>query len=262
MIQRTLALLLFVSWGVLAQEIPAFQGYVSDYAGILSPQMQKKLATLLQELEQKTTAQIAVLTVKTTQPLDDFQYAVKVFDSWKIGQKGKDNGALFFVATEDRRVRILTGYGLEGILPDGKVGAILDEFVLPEFRAGRFDAGVYKGVWAVALVIAKDAGVELTGEAPIDPDRLPRDDVAPISLIIALIVIFFIASLIMRSARRSRGASSIPWWVWMAGMGAGSRRSSRGGLGSFGSFGGGFSRGGFGGFGGGRTGGGGAGRGW
>lgn len=257
MIQKILVLLSVVSFGALTQEIPAFQGYVSDYAQILSPPMREKLTALLQELEQKTTAQIAVLTVKTTQPLDDFQYAVKVFDSWQIGQKGKDNGALFFVATEDRRVRIVTGYGLEGILPDGKAGAILDEFVLPEFREGRFDEGIYKGVWAVALVIAKDAGVELTGEAPIDPERLPGDNVSPISLVIALIVIFFIVSMIMRSARRVRRASSIPWWVWMAGMGTGSSRSS-----GRGSFGGGFSRGGFGGFGGGRTGGGGAGRGW
>ncbi len=256
MIHKIFALFFFVSFGVLAQEIPAFQGYVSDYAGLLSPQMQEKLTALLQELEQKTTAQIAILTVQTTQPYDDFQYAVKVFDSWKIGQKGKDNGALFLVATEDRRVRIVTGYGLEGILPDRKVGAILDEFVLPEFREGRFDEGIYKGVWAIALVIAKDAGVELTGEAPVDISRLPE---APslVALLIALIVIFFIVSFMMRRARRT-SRSTIPWWVWMAGMGTG--RSS--GRGSFGGFGGGFSRGGFGSFGGGRTGGGGAGRGW
>lgn len=254
MIRRALALLVVLSVSALAQEIPSFQGYVSDYAQILSPQMREKLTALLHELEQKTTAQIAVLTVKTTKPYDDFQYALKVFDSWKIGQKGKDNGVLFFVASEDRRVRILTGYGLEGILPDGKVGALLDEFVLPEFREGRFDEGIYKGVWAVALVIAKDAGIELTGEAPIDPDRLP-DGASPISLIIALIVIFFVVSLIMRSAQRAHRTSSIPWWVWMAG--AGSTRTR-----GYGSFGGGFSRGGFGGFGGGRTGGGGAGRGW
>jgi uncharacterized protein len=256
MIRKLIGLLLFVSFGALAQEIPAFQGYVSDYAEVLSPQMRENLTALLQELDQKTTAQIAVLTVPTTRPYDDFQYAVKVFDTWKIGQKGKDNGALFLVAVEDRRVRILTGYGLEGILPDGKVGAILDEFVLPEFREGRFGEGIYKGVWAVALVIAKDAGVELTGQAPIDPNRLPDDNVSPISLVIALIVIFLIISLIMRSARRTRGASSIPWWVWLAGMSAGSSSGRIGG------FGGGFSRGGFGGFGGGRTGGGGAGRGW
>lgn len=251
MTQKIFALLCVISCGVLAQEIPAPQGYVSDYAGIFEPQRREKLIAVLQELEQKTTVQLAVLTVKTTKPYDDFQYAVKVFDSWKIGQKGKDNGVLFLVATEDRRVRIITGYGLEGILPDGKVGVILDEFVLPEFRAGRFAEGIYKGVWAVALVIAQDAGVELSGEAPIDPERLPRDEVSPISLIIALIVIFFIASLLMRRARRT-SRSTIPWWIWMAGMGGASGRGSFGG----------FSRGGFGGFGGGRTGGGGAGRGW
>ncbi len=258
MIRKIFVLLCMSSCSALAQQIPEPQGYVSDYAQILSPQMQEKLTGLLRELEQKTTAQIAVLTVKTTRPYDDFQYALKVFDNWQIGQKGKDNGALFFVASEDRGVRILTGYGLEGILPDGKVGAILDEFVLPEFRQGRFDEGVYKGVWAVALVIAKDAGVELTGEAPVDIERL-ADGISPLALVIALIVIFFVASLIMRGARRAHRTSSIPWWVWLATMSAGSgRHSSRGS----GGLAGGFSRGGFGGFGGGRTGGGGAGRGW
>lgn len=253
-----LAFWLFVAFPSWAQEIPAPQGYVSDYAEVLSSAMREQLTALLVELEQKTTAQIAVLIVKTTQPLDEFQYGVKVFDSWKIGQKGKDNGALFLVAVKDRRVRILTGYGLEGILPDGKVGAILDEFVLPEFREGRFDEGIYKGVWAVALVIAKDASVELTGQAPVEIDRLP-DGVSPMSLVIALVIIFLVASFLMRSARRQRGRSGFPWWlIWLA-MSSGGKSSSRG---SSGSFSGGFSRGSFGGFGGGRTGGGGAGRGW
>jgi uncharacterized protein len=257
MMRRILALLVLISVGALAQEIPAPQGYVSDYAEVLTPQTRDKLTALLQELEQKTTAQIAVLTVKTTQPYDDFEYALKVFDSWKIGQKGKDNGALFFVAVEDRRVRIVTGYGLEGILPDGRVGAILDEFVLPEFREGRFDEGISKGVWAVALIIAKDAGVELTGQAPVDIERVTNP--SPIALVVALIILFLIVSLMIRyGARRERYSTTIPWWIWLAGSGGG--RSWRGG--SFGGFGGGFSRGGFGGFGGGRTGGGGAGRGW
>ncbi len=256
MIRKILALFILISVGALAQEVPAPQGYVSDYAEVLTPQMREKLTALLQELEQKTTAQIAVLTVKTTQPYDDFQYALKVFDSWKIGQKGKDNGALFFVAVEDRRVRIVTGYGLEGILPDGRVGAILDEFVIPEFREGRFDEGIYKGVWAVALVIAKDAGVELTGQAPVDIERLTNP--SPVALVVALIILFFLVSFMMRRARRERHSTTIPWWIWLASSGG--SRSWRSG--SFGGFGGGFSRGGFGGFGGGRAGGGGAGRGW
>jgi uncharacterized protein len=189
MIKRTVCFFFFliVLTGAVAgaQEIPAPQGYVSDYADILSPATRDQLTAL-----------------------------------------------------------------------HGKVGAILDEFVTPEFRQGRYHEGIYKGVWAVALVIAKDAGVELTGQAPID--RLP-DGVSPMSLVIALVIIFLVASFLMRSARRQRGKSGFPWWIWLALSSGGKSSSSRG---SSSSFGGGFSRGGFGGFGGGRTGGGGAGRGW
>jgi uncharacterized protein len=237
----------------LAQELPAPQGYLSDYAEMLSPQMREQLTALLRELEAKTTVEVALLTVKTTQPLDEFQYAVKIFDAWKIGKRGQDNGALFLVASEDRRVRILTGYGLEGILPDGKVGAILDEFVLPHFREGRYDEGIYKGVWAMALVIAQEARVELTGEAPVEIRQISNDGIA-LPFIIFILVAIIIFSSLMRTARRSaRGA--FPWWILTT-----AAAGSSGKRGSFGS--GGFSRGSFGGFGGGRTGGGGAGRAW
>lgn len=245
-----------IVWGTIAQEIPAPQGHLSDYANILSEEMRQKLSALLQELETKTTVEIAVLTVKTTRPLDEFQYAIKVFDAWKIGKKGKDNGALFLIATEDRRTRIVTGYGLEGILPDGRVGAILDEFVLPDFRAGRYEDAIYKGIWAVALVIARDTKVELTGEAPVDIRQIEKRG-TPLGFIVFVIIALVFFSIFARAARRgTRGA--LPWLVLttMASSGAEGRR----GGGTFRS--GGFSRGSFGGFGGGRTGGGGAGRGW
>lgn len=222
----------------LTQEIPAFQGYVSDYAGVLSAQRREQLTALLDELERKTTAHIAVVTVKTTHPYDDLQYARRLLDAWRISQKSDpDNSALFLVVTEDQRVRIVTGYGLEGILPSRRVSAILDEFVLPEFRAGRFDEGIYKGTWAVALVISQEAGVELTGAAPIDVRHLLGNP-SPSGLILALIVILSLVSLMMRRVRRDFGVS-------LRDTRSARRRSlSR--------FGGGFSRGSFGGFGGGR----------
>ncbi|MDW8141624.1 MAG: TPM domain-containing protein, partial [Candidatus Bipolaricaulota bacterium] len=208
-----LCALLLMAHGAVAQEIPAPQGYVSDYAELLSAQARERLTALLRELEAKTTVEIAVLTVKTTKPLDEFQYAVRVFDEWKIGKRGQDNGALFLVASEDRRVRVLTGYGLEGILPDGKVGAILDEFVLPYFREGRYEDGIYKGVWAVALVIAQDANVELTGEAPVDIRRISEDGRVALPFILLVVVAIIFLSLMMRSARRSARGGPFPWWV-------------------------------------------------
>src|SRR5215471_16405861 len=103
--------------------IPAPQGLVSDFAGVIDQSTRQQLTLLLQELKDKTSVEVAVVTVQTTQPLTAFDYAIKIAEAWKPGAKGKDNGVVFLVATKDRKVRIATGYGVEGILPDGKLGA-------------------------------------------------------------------------------------------------------------------------------------------
>jgi hypothetical protein len=101
--------------------VPKPAGYVSDTAGVMG-EWAAKTETLCGEIERRTTSEIAVLTVKTTAPLEAQQYAQQVFDRWKIGKKGKDNGVLILVAVDDRKMWIATGYGVEGVLPDGKVG--------------------------------------------------------------------------------------------------------------------------------------------
>ena len=101
-------------------------------------------------LKAKTGAEIAVLTVPSTEPLDDFTYAMRIADAWKVGRKGEDTGVLILVATKDRKLRILTGYGVEGILPDGLVGAIQDRDIVPAFRAGRIGEGLERGVATIA----------------------------------------------------------------------------------------------------------------
>src|SRR5215470_11042154 len=103
-------------------QIPAPQGLVSDFAGVIDQPTRQQLTPLLQELKDKTGAEIAVVTVETTQPLTAFDYAVKIAEAWKPGAKGKDNGVVFLVATKDRKMFVATGYGVEGVLPDGKVG--------------------------------------------------------------------------------------------------------------------------------------------
>src|SRR5512146_2349895 len=105
--------------------IPPATGYVTDTAGILG-EWTAKTETICKEIEGQTGAEVAVLTVKTTAPLETQQYAQQVFDRWKIGKKGKDNGVLILVAVRDRKLWIATGYGVEGVLPGGKVGAPKD----------------------------------------------------------------------------------------------------------------------------------------
>ena len=98
--------------------IPAATGHVTDTAGVLG-EWTAKTEKLCREIEGQTGAEVAVLTVKTTAPLQAQQYAQQVFDRWKIGKKGKDNGVLILVAIRDRKLWIATGYGVEGVLPDG-----------------------------------------------------------------------------------------------------------------------------------------------
>lgn len=136
--------------------------YVQDYANVLTSADKQALLSLGQELDKKTTAQLAVITIDTLngQPIED--YALAVLREWGIGTKEKNNGALIVVAVGDRRSRIEVGYGLEGVLPDGLTGRIQDESMLPYFKRGDYSKGIVQGYNAVAAIIAKDADVQLT----------------------------------------------------------------------------------------------------
>lgn len=136
--------------------------YVQDYAQVLSAEDKRRLLSIGQELDNKTTAQLAVVTVKTLdgQPIED--YALSILREWGIGSKEKNNGALIVVAVQDRRSRIEVGYGLEGLLTDGLTGRIQDQAMIPYFRKGNYAAGIVNGYAVTASFIAKDAGVQLT----------------------------------------------------------------------------------------------------
>lgn len=135
--------------------------YVQDYAQVLSAEDKRRLLSIGQELDNKTTAQLAVVTVKTLdgQPIED--YALSILREWGIGSKEKNNGALIVVAVQDRRSRIEVGYGLEGLLTDGLTGRIQDQAMIPYFRKGNYAAGIVNGYAVTASLIAKDAGVQL-----------------------------------------------------------------------------------------------------
>src|SRR5206468_1594366 len=130
--------------------VPTPRGFVTDLAHVIPPATEARITALVTELRAKTGAEIAVLTVDTTAPLDDFTYAMRIAEAWKPGREGEDTGVVFLVAVHDRRIRILVGYGLEGILPDGLVGEIRDRDIVPAFRAGDIGEGVWRGVLALA----------------------------------------------------------------------------------------------------------------
>ncbi len=242
-----------ISTTVWAQNYPAApQGYVSDFAGTISAEDKEYITRLAQELEDKTTDQLAVVTVKSTEPETIEGYAVQLFQRWGIGQKGKDNGVLLLVAVSDRKVRIENGYGLEGTLTDLISGKIIRDIIVPSFKSGDYSTGIKDGATAIVSVIAKAQGIEITGQEGRIAQSLQSEDDETSSRLFRLIFFIFVIMIIFRNL--------IYLPLMYTGGGYGGGRGNWGG-GGFSGGGGGFG-GGFGGFGGGMSGGGGASGSW
>lgn len=141
-----------------AGEFPAPVGFVNDFAGVLSPSEREALEGICRAVEGETGAELAVVTVRTTGRQSIQMYAVELVEAWGIGKRGRDNGVLVLVAVDDRQAWVEVGYGLEGVLPDGKVGAILDRYLLPAFREGRYGEGLRACVEALAAEIRAAGG--------------------------------------------------------------------------------------------------------
>lgn len=148
----------------LASEIPDMpRNYVVDLASIVNDSAEVKLNGFLRELEQKTTAQMVVLTIDTLEDRSIDGFSLEVAEKWKLGQKGKDNGALLLVALKEKKYRFEIGYGLEGILPDSLVGSIGRNYIVPFFKKGDYSNGITAAVLAAANEIAASSEVEITG---------------------------------------------------------------------------------------------------
>ena len=227
-------------------DFPKHVGAINDFAGVISSRYARSMESLAQEVLEKTSTSVVVVTMKEIGGDDPADYANRLYEAWGIGAKGEDKGVLIFLAVQERRIRIETGYGVEGILPDGLVGDILDRHVIPYLKKGDYDKGLSSAMVAVSSVIAKDAGVSLTG-AP-QTRRQPASQQKKGGSVFSLIMLFIVMSLLLGTRQ---GRRMLPFILLMLLMGG------RGGGGGFGSFGGGF-----GGFGGGMSGGGGAGRGF
>lgn len=136
-----------------AADVPYLTGRVTDNAQILSDETRKSITERLKAYEDKTTNQIAVLTVPTLGGLGIEEYAVAVFKEWKLGQKGRDNGILVVVSPGERRMRIEVGYGLEGAMPDAAAGDIIRNVMTPHFKSGDYNGGIDSGVQAIITVL-------------------------------------------------------------------------------------------------------------
>jgi len=157
------ALLVCATAPALAQsvkDLPKPTDYVSDYAHVMSPATIAQLDQLCSEVDHEAHAKILVLTINTTNGEPIQQYAVDLEDAWKAGYKGSDRSVILVLAVQDRKRFIETGYGLEGILPDGKVGDIGRQMV-PMLRANDFDGAVTLAVDEMSQIIAQNADIQL-----------------------------------------------------------------------------------------------------
>lgn len=230
-------ILLFGLCPVFAVEVPARPpSFVTDLANVINPHAKQQLESVLVDLKQKTGAEIGVLTIDELGEDTIEGKATRVFEMWGIGEKGKDNGVLFLVAVKDRKLRIEVGYGLEGIIPDGRAGQIRDQDILPSFKEGNISDGIARGTLSIAQLIAESKGVQLSG--PSGHRQASRREPTRAEKIFGIIFFIIIALVLIRN----------PWLIlFLLSSGRGGGGWSGGGFG-----------GGFGGFGGGGSGGGGA----
>lgn len=147
-------LIAVLSWAVapsvvLALPLPAAQGYVSDFAELLNEADRVALEEQLRVFAEQTSTEISVVTVVSLEGETIEYYAGKLFEAWQVGQQKIDNGVLLLVAPKEREVRIEVGYGLEGALPDALAHRIIQDDILPAFRAGDYTTGIQRGVTAI-----------------------------------------------------------------------------------------------------------------
>lgn len=247
---------LFCFWVVAAvaervQDLPKPTDYVSDFAHVLSPDAVARLDRICGQLDHsQANAQIAVVTIHSLDGDDAADYANQLEDKWKIGKKGSDKGSLILLAVDDHKYRIDVGYGLEGILPDGKVGDI-GRSMVPNLRARDYDGAMLQAVGQVAQVIATDAKVTLNDAPPLEQEstRQRSSGGSALGKLILIVILFLLFG--------GFGGLRLLFGLGLLNSILGGGRNS-GGFGGGGFGGGNSGGGGFGGFGGGGFGGGGA----
>lgn len=230
-------------WGV--ETYPAPQGLINDFANVIPPAYEEKMDSLAREVLARAGATLTVVTLKDIGGANIDEFTNRLYERWGVGKKGEDKGVMVLVALKERKIRIEVGYGLEGIIPDGLAGQIRDQAMVPYLKKGEFGPGLLNGLYAMAGIISKDGGIELTG-MPATPQVVTSKRSRATYGIVPFLFLLFILLFLFRSGRMGMGTFLL---LMLLGGGRGGS-IGRGGFGGFG--------GGFGGFGGGMSGGGGA----
>ena len=232
-----LAVLILVPAASAQEGLPRNDGWVTDLAGMLTPEQERSLEALMESYKAGSGHEIALLTVPDLGGRSIERYALDVARAWGIGKKDTNEGALLLVAKNERKVRIEVGRGLEGRITDSISGRIIRNVIAPEFKQGRFYEGLRGGVEAMHAAAGGDY-------AKIPDDRRRRRGSAVAGLL-PLIFFFIFLSLAARNSRRGgRGGGILPWLILGSMTGGRGGRSSGwhsggGGGGGFSGFGGG-----------------------
>ncbi len=275
--KKLLILLMFLIllYPISSQEFPnPYNKYVNDFAHLFNSNDLNELQNTLSQVEKNTTAEVVIITVNTSKPLSPAQYRTELFSKWQIGKKGKDNGLLILYSLQENRIEVETGYGLEGILPDSKLGRLLDENYVPYRDKKQVQQGIILFTKEVSKVIEEN-------KEEVISSKKSYNYLSFFPLIFPLIfLIIFILSIhkIINTGKRKCKKDNLEmkylgliagYYIYKCTKGHEEKvqktfsNTHLGGryYGGFGGFsGGGLSGGGFGGFGGGMSGGGGAGR--
>lgn len=211
-------MLLLVPLTGWAAEIPALQGRVNDYAGLLSPRAVQEIDAQLADLERNDSTQVVVLTVPTLygEPVEGF--AIRVAEAWRIGQKGLDNGAILLIAKQERKIRIEVGRGLEGKLTDLQAGRIIRDEIAPLLKRGNIDAGVTAGVHAIAATVK---GEYRAKEGPRDIRQGKKGFHPSFTLVVFLLVAVVFLGSIARFLGGVAGAVGLPLLAFLSFSGVG-----------------------------------------
>jgi uncharacterized protein len=148
-----LALLFLQASGASALDVPELRARVTDLAGILTAGQAAGLEAKLEELERTDSTQVAVLIIPSLEGESLEDYSLRVAEKWKLGRKGRDNGAILLIAMKERRIRIEVGYGLESVLTDARSAQIWRNEIVPRFREGDFYGGIDAGVTAIIQTV-------------------------------------------------------------------------------------------------------------
>ncbi|MBU6401196.1 MAG: TPM domain-containing protein, partial [Verrucomicrobia bacterium] len=209
--------LLWGTWLRAAEVIPpAPKAYFNDYAGVVSARAASRLNETLADFERKTSSQILVAIYPKMQSDSSIEdYTVRVAESWKAGQKGRNNGAVLFVFVQDRRMRIEVGYGLEPVLTDALCKQIIEYEIKPRFRNGDFAGGLSAGV--AAMIAAAQGEYKGTGRTVAEGlNRAPPQLVFLGLFVLAMGFVLIAAMARSRATVYGRGGRAV-WGGWYGG---------------------------------------------